>query len=83
MTIKPTIEVVINHGDLADEFCKRDSEYQASAINSIARQFRGWTRDPNKTATYVQMLEIAGQLNDDGKWFIRTICEYAEGDKNG
>ena len=81
MTIKPTIEVVINHGDLADEFCKRDSEYQASAINSIARQFREWTRDPNRTATHVQMLEIAEQLSDDGKWFIRTLSEYTEGVK--
>lgn len=66
-------------GEIADEFCANDSEYQAETLNIIGEQFKIWSQDKKKTATYVQMLEIAEQLNDNGKWFIRTICEYMDG----
>lgn len=65
--------------ELADEFSAHDSEYQAKFFNEIGLQFKLWSKDKKRTATYVQMLEIAEQLNDDGKWFIRTICEYMDG----
>ncbi len=65
--------------EISDEFCAHDSEYQANALNAIGTQFKIWSQDKKKTATYVQMLEIAEQLNDSGKWFIRTICEYMDG----
>lgn len=65
--------------ELSDEFCAHDSEYQANVLNGIGTQFKIWSKDRTKTATYVQMLEIAEQLKDDGKWFIKTLCEYMDG----
>ena len=65
--------------ELADEFCAHDSEYQANFFNEIGLQFKIWSQDKKKTATYVQILEIAEQLNEHGKWFIKTLCEYADG----
>ena len=35
--------------------------------------------DKTKTMTHVQLLEIAEQLNDNGKWFIETLNEYMKG----
>ena len=66
--------------EVADEFCSHGSEYQAAFINYIGATFDEWTHDPKKTATHVQMLEIAEQLNDKGKWFIETLCEYMRGE---
>lgn len=66
-------------GEIAGEFCAHDSEYQAKTLNIIGEQFKIWSQDKKKTATYVQILEIAEQLNDSGKWFIRTLCEYMDG----
>lgn len=31
------------------------------------------------TMTYIQILEIAEQLSDNGKWFIETLCDYIKG----
>ena len=65
--------------ELSDEFCAHDSEYQANVLNAIGTQFKIWSKDRTKTATYVQMLEMAEQLKDDGKWFIETLREYMDG----
>jgi hypothetical protein len=65
--------------ELSDEFCAHDSEYQANVLNVIGTQFKAWAQDKKRTATYIQLLEIAEQLNDDGKWFIETLCEYMNG----
>ena len=65
--------------EISDEFCAHDSEYQAKVLNAIGTQFKVWSQDKKRTVTYVQLLEIAEQLNDDGKWFIKTLCEYADG----
>ena len=62
--------------EISDEFCAHDSEYQAEAINSIGLQFKIWEHDKTRTSTHIQLLEIAEQLNEKGKWFIRTLCEY-------
>lgn len=66
--------------ELADEFCANDSEYQANALNAIGEQFKIWSQDKKRTSTYIQMLEIAEQLDENGKWFIQTLCDYM-GDK--
>ena len=65
-------------GDIADEFCANDSEYQARVLNIIGQQFKIWSQDKKRTSTYIQILEIAEQLNDNGKWFIKTLCEYID-----
>ena len=69
--------------EISDEFCAHDSEYQANVLNAIGTQFKLWSQDKKKTATYVQILEIAEQLNDNGKWFIETLCEYMNGGSEG
>ncbi len=66
-------------GDIADEFCANDSEYQAKTLNIIGQQFRIWSQDKRKTSTYIQLLEIAEQLDEKGKWFIETLCDYMKG----
>jgi hypothetical protein len=62
--------------EISDEFCAHDSEYQANALNAIGLQFKIWSQDKTKTSTYIQILEIAEQLSDNGKWFIETLCDY-------
>lgn len=69
--------------EISDEFCAHDSEYQAKVLNAIGTQFKIWSQDKTKTATYVQILEIAEQLNDNGKRFIKTLCEYMDGGSEG
>lgn len=65
--------------EISDEFCAHDSEYQANALNAIGTQFKIWSQDKTRTATSIQILEIAEQLNDNGKWFIKTLCDYMSG----
>jgi len=65
--------------EISDEFCAHDSEYQANTLNAIGTQFKVWEQDKTKTATHIQLLEIAEQLNDKGKWFIQTLCDYMKG----
>ena len=75
MRIEHSFDYDAAYDELSDEFCTHDSDYQAETINEIGLQFKIWSQDKKKTATYVQILEIAEQLNDNGKWFIRTLCE--------
>lgn len=67
--------------EISDEFCAHDSEYQANILNAIGIQFKVWEQDKTRTATHIQLLEIAEQLNDNGKWFIQTLCDYMKGAK--
>lgn len=62
--------------ELAEEFCDHDSMYQAEVLNVIGVKFHKWTEDHAKTAVYVQMLDMAEQLDSYGKWFIKTLSEY-------
>lgn len=78
MKIKHEFEYDAYYTEIADEFCEHDSEYQANALNEIGTQFKLWSQCEEKTATYIQILEIAEQLNDNGKWFIQTLCDYME-----
>lgn len=80
MRISHEFEYDADYEEVANEFCSHSSDYQADVINSIGTTFSNWTHDPKKTATHVQMLEIAEQLNDKGKWFIETLCEYMRGE---
>lgn len=79
MKIKYDFDYNADYTELADEFCAHDSEYQAEVFNNIGLQFKIWTQDPKKTATYIQLLEIAEQLNENGKWFVKTLCDYMDG----
>lgn len=79
MRIQYDFEYDAYYTEIADEFCAHDSEYQAEAINSIGLQFTIWSHDKTKTSTHIQLLEIAEQLNDKGKWFIQTLCDYMKG----
>ena len=82
MRIQYDFEYDAYSGEIAGEFCAHDSDYQAETLNIIGQQFKIWSQDPKRTSTFIHLLEIAEQLNDHGKWFIKTLCEYMdEGDK--
>lgn len=78
MKIEHEFEYDAYYTEIADEFCAHDSEYQAEAINSIGLQFTIWVHDKAKTTTHIQLLEIAEQLDEKGKWFIKTLYDYME-----
>ena len=79
MRIEHSFDYNAYYTEIADEFCAHDSEYQAEVINSIGLQFTIWAHDKTRTSTHIQLLEIAEQLNDKGKWFIQTLCDYMKG----
>ena len=62
--------------EISDEFCAHDSEYQAETLNIIGQQFKIWSQDKKRTSTYIQLLEIAEDLSDNGKWFIQTLYDF-------
>lgn len=76
MRIEYSFDYDATSDELSDEFCEHDSEYQAEVINSIGLQFKIWEHDITRTSTHIQLLEIAEQLNDKGKWFIQILCDY-------
>lgn len=76
MKIEHSFDYDAYYTEISDEFCTHDSEYQANFFNEIGSQFKAWSQDKTKTFTYIQILEIAEQLNENGKWFIKTLCEY-------
>jgi len=78
MKIEHEFEYDAYYTEIADEFCAHDSDYQAEVINNIGLQFKIWACDKTRTATYIQLLEIAERLNEKGKWFIKTLCDYME-----
>ena len=78
MKIEHEFEYDAYYIEIADEFCAHDSEYQADVINEIGLQFSIWSHDKTRTATYIQFLEIADQLDEKGKWFIETLHDYIE-----
>lgn len=79
MKIEHNFEYDAYYTEIADEFCAHDSEYQANTINNIGLQFMEWAHDKTRITTYIQyiqLLEIAEQLNEKGKWFIETLYDY-------
>lgn len=79
MKIEHEFEYDAYYTEIADEFCAHDSEYQAGVINSIGLQFTIWSHDKTRTSTHIQLLEITEQLDEKGKWFIETLCDYMKG----
>jgi hypothetical protein len=79
MIIEHEFEYEAYYTEIADEFCAHDSEYQADFFNDVGLHFKIWSQDKTKTSTYIQLLEIAEQLNDDGKWFITLLHDYMSG----
>jgi len=76
MKIEDGFDYNASYDELADEFCTHDSSYQAETINEIGLQF--------KTVPHEQILEIVEHLNDDGKWFIKELCEcIGDGSEGG
>lgn len=75
MRIEHDFEYNADWQEIADEFCANDSEYQAKVFNAIGLQFSIWSRD---TFAHIQILEIAEQLDEEGKWFIQTLCDYMD-----
>lgn len=78
MRIKSTFEYDADWHEISDEFCKHDSKYQANILNAIGEQFKIWSQDKTKLMTPIQMLEISDKLNDEGIWFIATLCDYRD-----
>ncbi len=79
MRIEHEFEYDAYYTEIADEFCANDSEYQAEVINSIGLQFKIWEQDKTRTTTHIQLLEIAEQLDEKGKWFIEELYDYMKG----
>lgn len=80
MKITHSFDYNVCSDELADEFCEHDSDYQSDVLNAIGLQFKIWTQDKEKTYAYCQMLEIAEQLDRNGRWFIQTLCDYVRGE---
>lgn len=78
MRIEYDFDYAAYSADIADEFCANNSEYQAEVLNDIGLQFKIWSQDKKRPSIYIQILEIAEQLSDNGKWFIKTLCEYID-----
>ena len=76
MKIEHEFEYDADWFEIADEFCAHDSGYQSDALNCIGVQFKRWSQDKKRPFTHIQMFEIAEQLDDKGKWFIQTLCDY-------
>lgn len=76
MIIKKYFEYDLDWDEIADEFTENDSGIQSQILNRIGETFKKWSKDKSRTATYIQLLEIAEDLDDDGKWFINTLHDY-------
>ena len=88
MKIKKYFEYDVDWDELADEFTANDSAYQSQMLNRVGLTFKIWSKNKTKTtSTYIQLLEIAEDLDDNGKWFIKTLYDYitevnADGDSD-
>ena len=79
MKIKHEFDYEADWDEIADEFTANDSAYQAQILERIGETFKKWSKDETRTTTYIQLLEIAEGLDDDGKWFINTLHDYIQG----
>lgn len=78
MKIRKYFEYDADWDEIADEFTANDSALQSQILNRIGETFKKWSKDKTRTATYTQLLEIAEDLDDDGKWFINTLHDYIQ-----
>lgn len=81
MKIEHEFEYDAYYTEVADEFCAHDSVYQADVINSIGLQFQIWTHDKTRISTYIHLMEIAEQVDEKGEWFINTLYNYMQGER--
>lgn len=79
MIIKKFFEYDLDWDEIADEFIANDSALQSQILNRIGETFKRWAKDEMRTATYIQLLEIAEDLDDDGEWFVKTLYKYMGG----
>lgn len=79
MKIKKYFDYDADWEEIADEFTSHDSGYQAQVLNLIGTTFRNWSKDKTKSSTYIQLLEIAEDLDDNGKWFVDILHDYMSG----
>ena len=82
MKIKQEFDYEADWDEIADEFTANDSAYQSQILNRVGETFKIWSKNKTKTATYIQLLEIAEDLDENGKWFIKTLYDYMRGDGN-
>ena len=82
MIIKKYFEYDLDWDEIADEFTANDSALQSQILNRIGLTFKIWSKNKTKNI-YIQLLEIAEDLDEDGKWFIETLYDYMRGDGNG
>lgn len=78
MIIKKYFEYDLDWDEIADEFTANDSAYQSQILNRIGATFKNWSKDKTKPATYIQLLEIAEDLDENGKWFINILHDYIQ-----
>ena len=78
MIIKKYFEYDLDWDEIADEFTANDSALQSQILNRIGETFKKWAKDTTRTTTYIQLLEIAEDLDDDGKWFINILHDYIQ-----
>ena len=78
MKIKHEFDYEADWVEIADEFTANDSDYQAQVLNQIGNTFKRWVEDETGTTTYLQMLEIAEGLDDDGIWLINFLHDYIQ-----
>ena len=78
MIIKKYFEYDLDWDEIADEFTANDSALQSQILNRIGETFKKWAKDTTRTTTYIQLLEITEDLDDDGKWFINTLHDYIQ-----
>ena len=78
MRIQHDFEYAADYMEIADEFTDNDSEYQADVLNRIGLTFKIWSQDKTKTFTHVQLLEIAEQLDESGRWFINQLSDFVK-----
>lgn len=82
MKIKQEFDYEADWDEIADEFTANDSAYQSQMLNRVGLTFKIWSKNKTKTATYIQLLEIAEDLDGNGKWFIETLYDYMRGNGN-
>ena len=78
MIIKKYFEYDLDWDEIADEFTANESALQSQILSRIGETFKKWSKDKTRPTAYIQLLEIAEDLDDDGKWFINTLHDYIQ-----
>lgn len=76
MKIKKYFDYDADWDEIADEFISHDSGYQTQVLNLIGAAFKNWSKDKTRPLSYIQLLEIAEGLDDNGRWFVDILHDY-------